>query len=171
MLLRHTINIKKETMKNVIDKMLDSYEKGGISRRDFVQSLAVITAAPSVLTRSAQTNFQGKMLNHATIYVSDVAKSKAFYQKLLDLKVRAEDKDYCNLDLGNSFLSINKKDESPFGIDHFCIGIESFNAETVFEKLNKEFPSANPTKEYGNQVYLRDPDNIRFQLSAKDYRG
>jgi catechol 2,3-dioxygenase-like lactoylglutathione lyase family enzyme len=170
MLLRHTIHIKKETMKNVIDKMLDSYEKGGISRRDFVQSLTVIAAAPSVLTRSTQTTFQGKMLNHATIHVSDVAKSKAFYQKLLGLKVRAEDEDYCNLDLGNSFLSINK-DKSTFGIDHFCIGIESFNAQAVFEKLKKEFPSANPTIEYGNQLYLRDPDNIRFQLSAEDYRG
>ncbi|MBI1782152.1 MAG: VOC family protein [Sphingobacteriales bacterium] len=157
-------------MKNVIDKMLDSYEKGGISRRDFVQSLAVIAATPSLLTQTAQTTFQGTMLNHATIHVADVAKSKAFYQNLLGLKVRDEDKDYCNLDLGNSFLSINK-DEGPSGIDHFCIGIESFNAEAVFEKLKKEFPSANPTMEYGNQVYLHDPDNIRFQLSAKDYRG
>jgi catechol 2,3-dioxygenase-like lactoylglutathione lyase family enzyme len=157
-------------MKNVIDKMLDSYEKGGISRRDFVQSLAVIAAAPSVLTGSAQGTFEGKMLNHATIYVSDVAKSKAFYQKLLGLKVRTETKDYCNLDLGNSFLSINK-DQSSFRIDHFCVGIESFDAEAVLEKLKKELPSANPTMEYGNQVYLRDPDNIRFQLSAKDYRG
>lgn len=110
------------------------------------------------------------MLNHATIYVSDVAKSKAFYQKLLGLKVRTETKDYCNLDLGNSFLSINKA-ESSFRIDHFCVGIESFDAEAVLEKLKNEFPSANPTMEYGNQVYLRDPDNIRFQLSAKDYRG
>jgi catechol 2,3-dioxygenase-like lactoylglutathione lyase family enzyme len=157
-------------MNNVIDKMLDAYEKGGISRRDFVQSLAVIAAAPSVLTAPPQATFGGTMLNHATIHVSDVAKSKAFYQKLLGLKVRAEDKDYCNLDLGNSFLSINK-DDGPSGIDHFCIGIESFDAKAVFEKLKNEYPSANPTMEYGSQVYLRDPDNIRFQLSAKDYRG
>ena len=157
-------------MKNVIEKMLDSYEKGGISRRDFVQSLAVIAAAPSVLAVSAQPSFEGKTLNHDTIYVSDVAKSKAFYQKLLGLKVRNEDKDYCNLDLGNSFLSINK-DERSSGIDHFCIGIASFDAASVFEKLKKEFPSANPTIENEDQVYLRDPDNIRFQLSAKDYSG
>ncbi|MBI2731611.1 MAG: VOC family protein [Sphingobacteriales bacterium] len=157
-------------MKNFIDKMLDCYEKGGISRRDFVQSLAVITAAPSMLTETAQATLEGKMLNHATIYVSDVVKSKAFYQKLLGLKVSTENKDYCNLDLGNSFLSINK-DESSFRIDHFCIGIESFDAETVLEKLKNEFPSANPTMEYGNQVYLRDPDNIRFQLSATNYSG
>ncbi len=170
MLLRHTNYLKKETMNNVIDKMLDCYEKGGISRRDFVQSLAVIAAAPSVLAESSQATFEGKMLNHATIYVSDLAKSKAFYQKLLGLKVRTENKDYCNLDLGNSFLSINK-DESSFRIDHFCVGIESFDAQTVFEKLKNEFPSTNPTMEFGNQVYLRDPDNIRFQLSAKDYRG
>jgi catechol 2,3-dioxygenase-like lactoylglutathione lyase family enzyme len=157
-------------MNNAIDTLIDSYDKGGISRRDFVQSLAAIAAGPSLLTQPGQSTFRGNMLNHATIFVSDVARSKAFYQKLLGLKVRSEDKDFCNLDLGNSFLSINK-DEHPSGIDHFCIGLETFNAAAAFEKLKREYPSSNPTIEYGGQVYLRDPDNIRFQLSAKGYRG
>jgi len=31
--------IKNERMKNIIERMLDSYEKGGVSRRDFVRRL------------------------------------------------------------------------------------------------------------------------------------
>ena len=52
-----------------------------------------------------------------------------------------------------------------------CIGINSFNANTVLEKLKKEFPSSKPTIENGTEIYLRDPDNIRVQLSGKDYKG
>ena len=70
-------------MKNIIEKMLDSYEKGGVSRRDFVQSLAVIIAAPTILSQSGTAPFAGEMLNHVTLGVSDVARSKKFYQSLL----------------------------------------------------------------------------------------
>lgn len=158
-------------MKNIIENMLDSYEKGGISSRNFVQSLAVITAAPAILSQSGKTPFKGEMLNHVTLYVSDVARSKKFYQSLLALPVRKEEKDLCNFDLGESFLCLYQKDESAPAINHFCIGINSFNANTVLEKLKKEFPSSNPTMENGTEIYLRDPDNIRVQLSAKDYKG
>ncbi len=157
-------------MKNIIEKMLDSYEKGGVSRRDFVQSLAVIIAAPTILSQAGEAPLTGKMLNHVTLYVSDVARSKKFYQRLLALPVRKEEKDLCNLDLGESFLYLYQKDSAP-AIDHFCVGINSFNADTVFEKLKKEFPSSNPIMEDGKEIYLRDPDNTRVQLSAKDYKG
>ena len=162
--------IKKETMKNIIEKMLDSYEKGGVNRRDFVQSLAVIIAAPTILSQAGKGPLVGGMLNHITLAVSDVARSKKFYQDLLGLAVIKEDKDLCYLDLGESFLCLYQKDSAP-AIDHFCVGINSFKADTVLGKLKKEFPSSNPTMENGTEIYLRDPDNIRVQLSAKDYRG
>ena len=150
--------------------MLDSYEKGGVSRRDFVQSLAVIIATPTILSEVGKAPFKGEMLNHVTLYVSDVGRSKKFYQSLLALPIRKEEKDLCNLDLGDSFLCLYQKDSAP-AIDHFCLGINSFNADTVFEKLKKEFPSSNPTIVDGKEIYLRDPDNMRVQLSAIDYKG
>ena len=156
-------------MKNIIEKMLDTYERGGINRRNFVQSLATIIALPALSASPVQSGFQGKTINHVTLYVSDVAKSKVFYQKLLSLSVKNEEKDFCEFNLGKSFLGIYKADEEARN-DHFCIGIESFKADKVFEKLKSDFPSANPTLEGGSQVYLRDPDNIRFQLSSIDYK-
>jgi len=163
--------IKKETMRNIIEKMLDSYEKGGVSRRDFVQSLAVIIAAPTTLSQAGEAPLTGKMLNHVTLYVSDVARSKKFYQSLLALPIRKEEKSLCNFDLGQSFLCLYQKEGSAPAINHFCMGVNSFHADTVLEKLKKEFPSSNPTMENGTEIYLRDPDNIRVQLSAKDYKG
>jgi len=38
-------------------------------------------------------------------------------------------------------------------------------------KLKKELPSSNPTVENGTEINLHDPDNIRVQLSANDYKG
>ncbi len=157
-------------MKNIIENMLDSYEKGGVSRRDFVQSLTVIIAAPAIISQAGTAPLTGKMLNHVTLYVSDVDRSKKFYRSLLALPVRKEEKDLCNLDLGESFLCLYQKDTAP-SINHFCIGINSFNAPTIFEKLKKEFPSSNVVIEDGKEIYLNDPDNIRVQLSAKDYKG
>jgi len=158
-------------MNNIIEKMLDSYEKGGVSRRDFVQSLAVIFAAPTILSPAGKAPFTGEMLNHVTLYVSDITRSKNFYQSLLGLTVRKEERDLCNFDLGESFLCLYQKNESVPAINHFCIGINSFNADTVLEKLKKEFPSSKPTIENGTEIYLRDPDNTRVQLSGKDYKG
>jgi hypothetical protein len=99
-----------------------------------------------------------------------LARSKKFYQSLLALPVIKEGKDLCYLDLGESFLCLYQNDGAP-AIDHYCVGINSFNADTVFEKLKKEFPSSKATIENGTEIYLRDPDNIKVQLSAKDYKG
>ena len=138
-------------MKNIIEKMLDSYEKGGVSRRDFVQSLPGIIATPTILSQASKAPFTGEMLKHVTLYVSDVARSKKFYTSLLALPVRKEGQDLCNLDLGESFLCLYQKDSAP-AIDHFCVGINSFNAPTIFEKLKKEFPSSNPIMEDGKEI-------------------
>src|SRR5436190_23941799 len=121
------------------------------------------------MTEPAQTIFRGKTLNHVTLAVADVNRSRDFYQNLLGLRLVSEEKDYCSLNLGGGFLGIYK-DESTARIDHFCIGIESFNANAVLNKLKKEVPSSNPTIENEKEVYLLDPDNITCQLSSIDYR-
>src|SRR5258705_2852952 len=157
-------------MKNIIEKMLYDYEKGSVSRRDFIQSVAMITATPALFAQHNKPILQGKTLNHVTLYVSDVARSKKFYQELLALPVKTEDNDYCDLSLGDSFLGIYKDEGSNPRSDHFCIGIESYDAQSVFEKLQKEFPGSKPTLENEDQVYFRDPDNIHVQLSAINYK-
>jgi len=43
----------------------------------------VIIAAPTILSQSGTAPFAGEMLNHVTLGVSDVARSKKFYQSLL----------------------------------------------------------------------------------------
>lgn len=158
-------------MTQLIEKFLDAYEQGGIARRDFINSLAGISSASflSMNPASPVAVFQGKSLNHVTLGVSDLDRSKTFYRHLLNAPLMANEENYCSLKLGNSFLALYK-DDGPAHTDHFCIGIDSFNSEKVLAKLKKEMPESNPKIENGGEVYLSDPDNILLQLSAVDYK-
>ncbi len=115
--------------------------------------------------------FQARSINHLTLYVSDVARTKAFYQSLTGLPVRAEDPSFCELSLENSFLGLYAADPAQrAGIDHFCFGIEQYNPSTALAKLKAAVPSAQPTLENGDQVYVRDPDGVRVQFADVKYK-
>ena len=77
------------------------------------------------------------------------------------------------------FVSCDKKSKVEAAVEEIPVTIKVERFDKLFfetkpedlGKLKKEFPSANPTMENGTEIYLRDPDNIRVQLSAKDYKG
>lgn len=151
-----------------IEKLLSAYESGRSTRRQFVQALTGLLVMSGI--GQAQTRpspFAGRSLNHVAINVSDLKRSRKFYQQLLGLPMIGEDSDSCNLSLGEGFLSINQ-DPQP-GINHFCIGVEGFELATVRKKLTKE--SLQPRVEYDTQIYFDDPDGIKVQLAAPGYRG
>ena len=98
-------------MKQLLETMLDGYENGRVSRRHFIQGLVALgvggTAACEVLAGSApEPLFTTRTINHVTIYVSDVARSKAFYQRLTGLPIRDEAKDFCEFRLDGGFLGL-----------------------------------------------------------------
>ena len=151
-----------------IEKLLTAYESGRSTRRQFVQALTGLLLMPKVAESQAKaTPFAGRSLNHVTITVTDLQRSRKFYQQLLGLPVLGEDSDSCNLALGESFLSINQ-DLKP-GIGHFCVGVEGFDLATAKKKLIKE--RLEPRIEYDTQLYFDDPDGIKVQLAAPGYRG
>lgn len=156
-------------MERTIDQMLSSYEQGEVSRREFVQALTALAAIPTALYREANAFvFKGRNLNHVTLSVSDVQRSRDFYHNLLGFPVIKQDEKGCNLAVGDRFISLYRYDK-PGYIDHFCIGIDGFSLETVKAALAQQ--GVNPTIEFGTQVYFRDPDGNRVQLSAADYKG
>ena len=105
------------------------------------------------------------------MYVSDVARSKAFYQSLTGLAVRAEDPTFCELSLDNAFLGLYAPDSAQrAGIDHFCFGIEQYDPSTALAKLKAAVPNAQPTLENGDQIYVRDPDGVRVQFADVKYK-
>ena len=77
-----------------------------------------------------------------------------------------------NLTAGTGFLGIYPADGRPTGINHVCLGLENFDADTTLKKLVDRGLEANirlrgDTKE----LYFNAPDNIRVQLQDVRYRG
>ncbi len=154
-------------MKQIISKMLETYERGRINRRQLIQGLAALAAVPPAVAVSSSP-FQGVGLNHIAIRVSEVARSSAFYQKLLGLPVIRDSEDACFLGLGKNFLTLFRNPNP--GLDHYCIAIENFNADSVMETLKRQ--GLKPRRPSGtDRVYFPDPDGLEVQLSSVDHHA
>ncbi len=153
-------------MKQVISKMLESYEHGKVSRRQLIQSLAAIAtwARPAPALGST---FQGVAINHIAIRVTNVQRSRDFYQKLLGLPVIRESQSDCFLGLGKNFLTLFQN-QNP-GLDHYCLAIENFKVDRVMEELKRQ--GLTPRRPSGSdRVYFPDPDGLVVQLSSVDHQ-
>jgi catechol 2,3-dioxygenase-like lactoylglutathione lyase family enzyme len=163
-----------------LERLVGLYDGAKITRRELIQGLVAVgigtRAGPNAFGAAASSGqaapvFQARTINHVTLYVSDVVRSKAFYQSLTGLPVRAEDATFCELRLENSFLGLYAPDrgERP-GIDHFCVGIEHYAPAPALAKLKAAVPNAQPTLENQDQVYVRDPDGVRVQFADVKYK-
>ena len=154
-------------MKQIISDMLESYELGKVSRRQLIQGLAVIAGA-AYPARAAASTFQGVALNHIAIRVSNVQRSRDFYQKHFRAPVIHESQRDCFLGLGKNFLTLFQNPNP--GLDHFCIAIENFSADGAMEELKRQ--GLNPTRPDGSdRVYFPDPDRLTVQVSSIDHHA
>ena len=69
-------------MKEIIASLLESYERGKVSRRQLIQGLAAIAASAHTVPAFGST-FRRVALNHIAIRVTNVQRSRDFYQKHL----------------------------------------------------------------------------------------
>lgn len=153
-----------------IDKMLAMYENGAIDRRQFLNGVLLASAAPSALAQAPKAAFRGRVVNHVTLSVADVNRSRAFYQGLLGATVinpttnSQEQPRSFDLRIGNSFIGLYPMGQ-PVRIDHFCVGVENFDADKALAQLQQQYPASKPNIAGDKEVYLTDPDGIRLQLS------
>jgi catechol 2,3-dioxygenase-like lactoylglutathione lyase family enzyme len=153
-------------MKETIENLLNDYERGVVNRAQLVATLADMAASSQ--SRPASSVFRGRTLNHVTLKVSNLERSREFYQQLFGLPVTKQTDDGYNLGLEDSFLGIYKTET--VGLDHICVGIAEFEFDPVMEKLKQCPDSLKPTYR-GRRIFLQDPDGFRVQLSSVDYRG
>ncbi len=157
-----------------MDRLLGLYERRSISRRALLEALAALTLGPAVAGQTGPSPaplVRARTLNHVTLNSSDVAKSKAFYQRLAGLPVRDQGKDFCEFRLAEGFLGLyaTGPGQRP-GFDHFCFGIEGYDPKRLLNHLQQSLSEAQPALEYGDQVYVRDPDGVKVQLADVSYK-
>jgi len=158
-------------MSNDIEALVSKYDQGLINRRQLLAGIAAFSATTMATAQSKadQPAFEGKSLNHVTLSVSNVEKSKNFYRSILGVTIISEQKNGINLGLGDSFLGLYAIKEPP-RINHFCIGLDEFQVQVAAERLQQHGISPVVRKDKP-EVYFKDPDGITVQLESKDYRG
>jgi len=73
-------------MRELIATILDRYESGRVSRRDLIRTIAALAAAAQSAPAASST-FKGAGLNHIAVRVTDIPRTRAFYQGLLGLPI------------------------------------------------------------------------------------
>lgn len=161
-------------MEREVDQLVSLYEQRKINRRALIQGLIGLTVTSRAWAQSAGPApiVRAHSLNHVSIIAMDIARSKAFYQRLTGLPVRDEGKDFCEFRLEGAFLGLYAPEGASdrTGIDHFCLGVESYEPKRLFERLKQTLPEAQPTVENGDQVYVRDPDGSKVQFADVRYK-
>lgn len=152
-------------------RLLDDYEQGRMSRRDLITGLMGLGAAMAAAGRAgaAQADtaperlFQGQGLDHIALNVTDIARSRAFYQKHLGLEVlRDGGAERCFMGPpGQEFILALFRSDKP-GMNHYCYGIPEYQPDEVMRTLGDA--GARPRRE-GNRIYFPDPDGLVVQLA------
>ena len=150
-------------MEQTISYLLDRFERGGITRRELIQALALVAAAG---TTASAAGLQAGSINHASVLVSDMPRSIEFYRAVFGLTVVNEDKPnkISRLGAGGKIL-VSLRVEPPAGsIDHFAIGVQGFNKDAVTRDLKELGLTPRENLEYG--FHVKDPDGANVQITG-----
>jgi catechol 2,3-dioxygenase-like lactoylglutathione lyase family enzyme len=159
-------------MQEAVDSLLNQYETGRMSRRDLVAVLGALAAAPSAVTAQPAV-LEARTFNHASLIVSNLERSVAWYQNTFGLKVLSRQQGGVNLAVGDAFLGIYQggANATPH-INHICFGLRSFDpARTVAALQAAGLPAESRERDGVTQVYTADPDNLRVQLQDTSFCG
>jgi catechol 2,3-dioxygenase-like lactoylglutathione lyase family enzyme len=179
-------------MESVIAGLLTDFEKGKMTRRQLIQSLALAAAAAGPVAaagaQGAQTippaagpaAFKTVWLDHISYAVTDYRRSTAFYRDLMGWEIKNDDgKQQCTMKIGDigEIIIRNKRDgAAPTGqaaqpvtgvINHVSFGIDKWNTDGVKAELEKRGLKPRPDMVGDNfkSFHVKDPDGWDLQIS------
>ena len=153
---------KEARVEHLISNLLTRFEQGGLTRRELIQALAMVTVASG--TASA-AGLQAGSINHVSILVSDLQRSIDFYRRVFGLSVVNEDKANQIVRLGVGKILVSIRHEPPAGlVDHFAIGVDRFDRESVTRDLKELGLTPLENLEFG--FHVKDPDGVNVQITG-----
>jgi catechol 2,3-dioxygenase-like lactoylglutathione lyase family enzyme len=163
-------------MEHIISNLLQSFERGKMSRRQLIQSLALAASAATAVKAAPadgqETIVKATYLNHVSHPVPDYAKTRDWYKSLFGMPVDLDDGSKANLRVGESLVIIKKKvAEELAGIDHICFTIKNWDEDpSVRGKVSAELKRRNVQikRETKASIHLYDPDGLEVQIGGKD---
>jgi catechol 2,3-dioxygenase-like lactoylglutathione lyase family enzyme len=151
-------------MEAIISKLVASFEKGALTRRELIRGLALLASASGASGAAAQeTSFKGAKIDHVSIQVTNLQRSIDFYQKLFGFSVVSQDKNNEIVRLGITKTVVSLHHKSPTGfVDHFAIGVDHFDKEAVTRDL--KLRGANPEENIDAGFHIKDPEGLNVQI-------
>jgi catechol 2,3-dioxygenase-like lactoylglutathione lyase family enzyme len=163
-------------MEHVINNLLQDFERGKMSRRQLIQSLAMAATAAAAAggTVAASAADEGKgfeaiAVNHISYQVKDYTKTRDFYTSLLGMKAVQDNGRQCYLtfgDHGTWLLPRNAREgnETP-KVDHIAYTIKNWDQKKVEAELKRRGIEAR--EDTVNSFHVKDPDGFDLQISGE----
>jgi len=160
-------------MEHIIDGLLRDFERGKMSRRQLIQSLAMAATAAGAAGRAAaaqeEQGFEAIAVNHISYQVKDYTKTRDFYASLLGMKPTQDNGRQCYLTFGNHgtwLLLRNARDASQAPkVDHIAYTIKSWDQKKVEAELKRR--GLEPRVDTENSFHVKDPDGFDLQISGE----
>lgn len=161
-------------MQAQLNLLVDEYERGRCTRRELIHRLAALAALGGVLPHAvAQTTapaprpdptFTATDLNHIALSVTDVQRSRRFYERHLGLRTTSDGgQSNCFMTTGRGWLALFRG-ENP-GLHHYCYTIDDYDPDRAVATLKAA--GLEPDRR-GNRVYFDDPDGLVVQVAASN---
>ncbi len=154
-------------MLHVIEKLLNDFERGKLTRRQLALSLATLVGGAQAAAKPE--GLRAVSLNHVTVRVPDVHRTSRFYQEFFGMPLKQHSEKTHILGVGKSFFGIEQKGTLP-ALDHYDFGIAGFDADDVMAKLKARNLKVEPG---GNKESFKfwDHDGFLVQVNGPDYEG
>jgi len=163
-------------MQILIEKMLNDFERGMLSRRQLAATLtgmAAAVAVPATLATPALAapSLKAITLNHVTVRVPNLQKTSKFYQEFFGMKLAQQSETIHILSVGESFFGIEQKPDVA-ALDHFDFGLEGWDAKAMRAKVAAHGLSVTAGSRGDDESFkFNDPDGFVVQVNGPKYTG
>jgi len=170
-------------MERIVEKLVQEFEQGKLSRRQLIQSLTVAATAVSAVGTLPARAAQGKVfnatnINHVSYQVTDYARTRDFYVGLFGMKITADDGQRCRLVFGNNILAVrnyNRPGEPHVpnhpapNVDHIAYTIPNWDTgekQAVEAELTRRGIKYNTTT-VNTSIDILDPEGFTVQIGGE----
>jgi catechol-2,3-dioxygenase len=160
-------------MEHEFAHLVAEFERGKITRRQLIRSLALTAAAASAAgatarASTAESPLKAIAVNHISYQVADYGKTRDFYANLLGMKVSDDDGRTVRLTFGSDETCLvprTARSGSPTPrIDHIAYTLEHWDKDAVKAELERR--GFTPRLD-NNSFHVTDPDGFDVQIGAR----
>ena len=160
-------------MEHIINRLLQDYERGKLTRRQLIQTIALGATAATTVGTAEAAPANATYINHVSMQVADYRKTRDFYAGLFGMKVTDDDgKTQCRLTFGSNIIVPRNAASRPggkVGIDHIAYTLANWDTDknvkpAVEAELKRRGLTIRTTE---GSFHVQDPDGFEVQMGGK----